>query len=88
MFLFGPGGGGWRLARVGSGAQAGRVTSQNDSLESPFPGHQHTDPEERSVSPAPAMNASLLCCVAFCLLQAGKPRAGSLSWVEISRSQP
>lgn len=43
----------------------------------PFQAQQPRDPEDPSISPAPAMSVSCLCCVVFCLLQAGK------SWVPL-----
>lgn len=39
--------------RVGSGAQAGRVTSQNDSLESPLPGSSAHRPRRPLCQPFP-----------------------------------
>ncbi|XP_032161719.1 uncharacterized protein LOC116569536 [Mustela erminea] len=42
----------------------------------PSQAQQPTDPEDPSISPAPAMSVSRLCCVVFCLLQAGSLNAG------------
>uniref|UniRef100_A0A8C4LN76 Ig-like domain-containing protein n=1 Tax=Equus asinus TaxID=9793 RepID=A0A8C4LN76_EQUAS len=41
-----------------------------------FPFHQHRDPEDPFVCPAPAMSGGLLCWVVFCLLQAAPVNAG------------
>lgn len=58
--------------------QAGTVTPQNDSLESPS-ALSSTHRRLLSLPACPAMGTSLLCCVTFCLLQAGESREGSLS---------